>query len=94
MDKVKPTVTSDNMYADSGSNPARDAVAVTPSDATVYTPRFRFLTVGTGGNVTIVTARGNTVTIPNVQDGGFVWDEASKVMATGTTATGIVGHFG
>lgn len=72
------------------TNPASRAVAVTPSDSVDLVAASRGIWVGTGGNLAVITAGGDTVTVPNVQDGTLVPIRASRVLATGTTATGLV----
>lgn len=69
--------------------PSYDAFSVTPSDATVIA--FRGLYIGGSGNVAVVTQAGNTVTFPNMNAGQTYPIMGTKVLATGTTATGIVG---
>jgi hypothetical protein len=48
------------------------------------------LFIGTGGNVTITTIGGQTVTLTNLADGVFIPIQVKKVFATGTTASGIL----
>lgn len=72
-----------------GEHIAKGATEVTPSDATVVS--FRGLYVGGAGNVSILTALGDTVTFANVPAGGYVLCACVRVRATGTTATSIVG---
>ncbi len=67
--------------------PANDAAAVTPSDSTAVS--FRGLYIGTIGTVVLTTLAGNNVTFTNVV--GILPVGCTKVLATGTTATGIVG---
>lgn len=65
-----------------------DADEWTPSDtATVNGVGF---SVGVTGDVAVVTERGTTVTIPSVPAGAQIALRFSKVLNTGTTATGIV----
>jgi hypothetical protein len=65
-----------------------NAAAVTPSD-TVNNYGLG-LYVGGAGNVSIVTAGGDTVTLVNVQAGSIIPVEFSRVRATSTTATNLV----
>ncbi|AXV15126.1 hypothetical protein CYG48_05075 [Neorhizobium sp. SOG26] len=67
---------------------AEHAAAVTPNDNTDLTYTTRGLYVGVAGNISVVMAGGETVTIP-VQPGLHPLS-VSRVRATGTTATGIV----
>ena len=67
--------------------------AITPSDTTVLSPPVRGVWVGGAGNIAIM-ALGDTVatTISAVPAGTFLnWILVSKIMATNTTATLIVG---
>lgn len=69
--------------------PADNAVAVTPSDATVI-PVTRGLYIGGAGNVNVRMHGGGTVvfTAPAV---GYILDIAvDKVLSTSTTATSIL----
>lgn len=61
--------------------------AVTPSDAAMLAPN-RALWVGGAGNLVVVMADGQSLTLNNAS--GWMPLAVSKVMATGTTATGIV----
>ncbi len=65
-----------------------DAVAVTPSDSTVVD--LVGLYVGGTGNVVVTTASGD-VTFNSVPAGGQISLAITKVKATSTTATNIVG---
>ncbi|HXF55640.1 MAG TPA: hypothetical protein VNK52_16120 [Hyphomicrobiaceae bacterium] len=67
------------------------AVAITPSDATEYTPPLEGLMVGGTGNVAITDMAGNVVTLTAPAVGVVHRIRARKIMQTGTTATGIVG---
>lgn len=67
------------------------AVAVTPSDTTVYDPPLKAIYVGaTGGNLTLRV--GNTdVLFAGTVVGSVIYCQCSRVMATGTAATSLVG---
>jgi hypothetical protein len=74
--------------------PARDAVAVTKSDATTYSPPFRALWVGGAGDVAVKTkVGGSAVTFVGVAAGTILPVNAYQVMSTNTTATSIVGIY-
>lgn len=77
-------------YPTSLTAPARDAVAVVPSDTTDLTVLPRALYVGQTGDVTARLAGGQTVLFKAAQAGSVLPVRAARVMATGTTATGIV----
>ena len=68
-----------------------DAASVTPSDTNSFPPSVLF--VGGVGNVTILTAQGSTVLFFSVPGGSIIPVQATKVLATGTTASNIVRIF-
>lgn len=68
---------------------AVDAYAATPSD-TVAQP-FIGLMVTVKGDVSITTFAGNVVVLASVPPGAVLWVSGQKIMATGTTATNIIG---
>lgn len=94
VDIVKPSVNSETMYKDSGSNPAVMSSVVTPNDSNDLDPYARALRIGGAGNVTIQNARGESVLFANVQDGETLPCMVKRVMVTGTTATNIVAYYG
>jgi hypothetical protein len=68
--------------------------AITPSDATTYDPPLRGLRVGTtAGDITVIS-NDVSVLIPAVQISESLGMNITKVMATGTDATGITGWQG
>lgn len=78
------------------SNSARELVsaeefyAVTPNDSTDLTHgQCRALFVGTGGNVAVLNDDGDSVTFA-VGDGQVLPIRTTRVLATGTDASGIV----
>ena len=71
--------------------PAAHAFAVTPNDATDLSETTRALYVGTSGSVAVVMISGATVTFAAVQSGTTLPVRVSRVLATGTTASTIVG---
>lgn len=72
--------------------PSSYAVAITTSDATTYDPPLRALYVGGAGNVALTTRGGQTVTLTAPPVGTLIdWVLITKVMATNTTATLLVG---
>lgn len=83
--KFSPTV------VDPLSSPAEDYIPVTPSDATVFSPPLKAFRVGTAGDVTVVTLKGNNRTITGCLAGEVVSLQVTKIMATGTTASNIGG---
>lgn len=71
------------------AGPARNAAAVTPNDGTDLPNASRAILVGGGGTIAVVMAGGMSVTF-TAQDGSVLPICASRIKATGTTATGIV----
>lgn len=69
--------------------PAVGGAAVTKSDSTVV--NFRALYVGGAGDVAVTGQDGNNVTFESVPAGSIIPICCTKVLATGTTATKIVG---
>lgn len=74
---------------------SRDAFAVTPNDATNLAPVYaKALYVGVTGNVTVVpinaVADTDTVLFTAVPAGTILPIQVRRVMATGTTASGII----
>jgi hypothetical protein len=64
------------------------AVAVTPSDTTEVFASAIY--VGSGGNLSVVTEGGDTVTFSNVPAGTTLVIRVTRIRATSTTATNIV----
>lgn len=78
------------------SSPATLAIAVTPSDTTnLPNGPARAFWVGTAGNVALKCTRGSddVVTFLNVPAGSVLPQGAARVMATNTTATGILAMY-
>lgn len=71
--------------------PSADAFPVVPSDVTPFAVACRWLYVGGNGDVTAITAKGTTVVFKNVQIGELLPIGLQQVMATGTTATLMLG---
>jgi len=72
------------------TSPARNAAAITPSDTADLASATRALYVGQSGNVRLVTVAGQTVTFNNMLPGVVYPLRVARVLATGTTATGLV----
>lgn len=66
---------------------------ITTSDTTVYSPPLKRLYVGVAGDVSLVDVYGNTSLLKALPQNwySFANTPISKVKATGTTATNIVG---
>lgn len=77
--------------------PASQLSSLTPDTASAVTTSdtasnvFTRLYIGGAGDVAVVTETGNTVTFKAVPVGTQLDIRVSKVLATGTTATYIVG---
>jgi hypothetical protein len=85
-----------NPYAGMGGDllsPAGDGAPVTPSDTVDLPSPSRRLWIGGAGNVKINTLAGNPLTYTGVAAGTYLQMRASRVFATGTTATNIVVEF-
>ncbi|WP_187968406.1 spike base protein, RCAP_Rcc01079 family [Aquibium microcysteis] len=78
--------------ASSLTAPATSAFAVVPDDDDILPSVPRAFWIGASGNVTFLMKDDDEpVTLLNVPDATLLPCRAVKVMATGTTATGIVG---
>lgn len=73
----------------SGQAPADNFKAITPNDSTALTTVPKALFIGVAGNLTVKGGDGISALFP-VQAGQILPIRARFVMATGTTATGIV----
>lgn len=60
------------------------------SDSVVYNPPLRSIYVGTTGNIAVVTAAGQAITLTAVPV-GLLPLSCSQVKATSTTASNLVG---
>ena len=80
-----------NNHVASLTSPAMAAVAIVPNDATPLANVTRAIYIGGAGNLSVVMLSGDIVTFSGVQAGMIYPLRASRVRATGTTATGIVG---
>lgn len=77
-------------YAPSLFGPANDAAVITKSDTVNLATIARALYVGGVGDVTLVTAAGNTVLFSAVPAGTTIPIRFSRVNSTATTATNMV----
>ncbi|MEO0745700.1 MAG: hypothetical protein AAFU86_13465 [Pseudomonadota bacterium] len=78
-------------YATGLTAPARDADPITPSDANDLTAATRAIYVGETGSLQVRMVSGQTVSFANMQAGVIYPLRVAQVMATGTTAGGLVG---
>ncbi len=77
-------------FQDSLSLPCRNAAAVTPSDSTDLTDVTKYVWVGSTGNMVVVTAGGQTVTITGIPNGTLLPIRVSRIKSTSTTASNIL----
>ena len=87
------------MLGPDATQPFDTALVVVPSDTTVLQPGIRALYIGGhgsggggggAGDVSVVTAGGQTVTFANVPVGTLLPVQCVRVRATGTNATNIL----
>lgn len=71
-------------------SPALGALAVTPSDSTDLATAIRAVTLGGGGTLSFVGVDGVTYTTGALPAGTYAL-RATRIRATGTTATDITG---
>lgn len=76
----------------SGMNaPASHGFAIVPHDGDDLGEVTRALYVGGGGAIVAMLSHGSTVTLAGVASGTVLPLRVKRVLATGTTATGLVG---
>lgn len=73
------------------TSPAIAAEVITPADGVALAHVPRALYVGGAGDLRVMMRAGNVVTLAGVQAGMVYPLRVVQVMATGTTATGLVG---
>jgi len=78
-------------FSTSPDSPSVDQVSITPNDGADLLSPVSSLYVGVSGNVTLVGAKGNTVTFVGVPGGTILPVAVVRVLATGTTATNLIG---
>ncbi len=72
-------------------SPAEAGAALIPSDGAVLPNATRAIYVGGGGSLRVTLVSGDTVTLNGVLPGMIYPLRVAQVLATGTTATGLVG---
>ncbi len=80
---------SDNMPSITG--PATHAFPIAASDSTNVAETTRAIYCGVGGDIVAILLSGATVTFANVAAGALLPIRATRVLATGTTANGLIG---
>lgn len=73
------------------TSPAIGAAIIIPSDSVALPSTTRAIYVGGSGNLRLQFMSGEVVTLTGVQAGVIYPVRALLVLATGTTATGLVG---
>lgn len=71
-------------------SPAYSAVPVTPDDSNDLTYLTRGVYIGGTGNLAVIMAGGQTVTFNGAVAGTILPIAVKRVLASGTTATGVV----
>lgn len=79
--------------ADQFSAPARRGFAIAASDAADLPAETRAIYVGTGGDLALVLASGDQITLAGIAGGMLLPVRARRVIATGTTASQLVGLY-
>jgi hypothetical protein len=80
-----------NTFNSALDSPGKHAFAITPNDAADLAAATRAIYVGTSGDLAVIMVGGETVTFPAVQGGTMLPIRATRVLSTGTTASGLVG---
>lgn len=78
-------------YMDGLTTPAVAAEAISPSDTADLEFLTRALYIGQNGDVNVTLKSGDMVLLRNMQSGIMYPLRVIRVLATGTTAAGIVG---
>lgn len=74
-------------------DPAYGAIEITPDDGTDLSKPIRGLYIGVGGEVTLITAGSETVRFIGLVAGTILPVRSTRVLASGTTATDLVGLY-
>lgn len=81
-------------FYSSFEGPAVDGFTITPSDSTVFSQPSRAIYVGTAGNISAQLNGANTILLfTNVPAGTILPIRVNMVLATNTTANGMIGLF-
>lgn len=73
--------------------PATHCDAITPSDTQPLANTSRILYVGSSGDISVMLASGDTATLTAAQSGVMYPLRVTRVYATGTTATNLLGLY-
>ena len=85
-----PATDSFSRYQTSGSDPACNAVLVSPSDSTDLTYVTRAVYVGTSGNMKVTMQDSGTVLFTGVPAGTTLPIRVTRIWSTTTTASTIL----
>ena len=78
--------------ANSLISPAEDCFVIVPGDGVELTQATKAIFIGVAGDVALIPLRGGAaITFRNLPSGSILDVRARAVMATGTTATDLVG---
>ena len=86
-----PAIDDFSTFGPGVSSPAVHAVAITPNNGADLAYATRSIWVGGAGDVAVVTIGGDTITFFGAGAGSIIPIRAARVLATGTTATNLVG---
>jgi hypothetical protein len=78
-------------YSRSLVSPAENAAKIVPNDATDISNVSRALYVGGAGDLHVMMLGGGTAAFANIPAGTLIPLRVTRVLATGTTATAILG---
>lgn len=79
-------------FSGRGSNPASDGFAISTNNSTDFTVQPRGIYVGGAGDVAVILG-GSTLTFVGVVAGSILPISPTRVMATGTSATDLIGLY-
>ena len=86
-----PNNPTNDPYQGSGTEPSRQFITIAPSDVTALAQAIRGLYIGGAGNVTVKGGDGVSVVFTAVPVGTTLPIVPTFIMATGTTATLMIG---
>ncbi|PZU85939.1 MAG: hypothetical protein DI528_10780 [Shinella sp.] len=73
------------------SGPASTGFTILPDDDANLLETTRGLYIGSGGDISVVMTSGASIVLTNVPGGSILPLRVNRVLATGTTTSGIVG---
>lgn len=88
-----PAVDKFEDHTEGLNSPASDYGAITADDNTDLDNLTRAIYVGGDGDLVVHDPEGNPVTFASLAAGTLLPIRAARVLATGTTATGLVGIY-